>query len=92
MHNAFYVFTLQTERTEKKNKMKRNPSLECVRQEHMIYLNQEKRPESDVRRRQKISTHAHTYTLTQNFNTTENKKNASAKRKRDRFSKILLDL
>lgn len=29
MHNAFYVFTLQTERTEK-HKMKRNPSLECT--------------------------------------------------------------
>lgn len=67
-----------------KNKMKRNPSLECIVGTYDLF-NKTKGPESEVRGER------HMHTPTRNFNTTENK-NASAKRKRDRFSKILLDL
>lgn len=67
MHNAFYVFTLQTERTETQNETKPLSRLYVVGT-YGLFRNKKKGPESDVRRKQTISTHAHTHlhkTLTQ---------------------------
>lgn len=80
MHNAFYVFTLQTERTETQNETKPLSRVYVVGT-YDLFRNKKKGPESDVRRKQTICTYAHT--LTQNFITTENKQKMLPRRERE---------
>lgn len=63
MHNAFYVFTLQAERTETQIETKPLSRVYVVGT-YDLFRNKKKGPESDVSKKQTISTHAHTHTYT----------------------------
>lgn len=66
MHNAFYVPTLQTERTETQNETK-PLSVSCIVGTYDLF-NKTTGPESEV------TGERHKHTPTRNFNTTENNK------------------